>query len=378
MPKWTTDQQTAIDDRGGALLVSAAAGSGKTAVLTERVLTLITDPERPVDIDRLLIVTFSNAAAEEMRQRIAARLYERMEQEPENAVLRRQSLLLGNAEICTIHAFCYRLIRENFQALGLPGDMALGRDGEDELLQAAVLEQLLDEEYEKAEPAFMRLIELFSGSRNDRRVMASLLLLYHFLRNHPFYRDWAAEYITADTETPLDETIWSGLLRQRAAEALQYADDLLRDCMDLLGQSNDEMLWEVVTPVIMQDREMLARLKAEGVRMCICSNTWAEQCEEVLTRLGVADYFEFFYTAQGAKSKAHPEVFHEVLERLGGSEPADAVVCEDAVYATRTARQCGFYLIDIEDETSAADQPELQRLADQYITDWTQLDWTKL
>ena len=99
---------------------------------------------------------------------------------------------------------------------------------------------------------------------------------------------------------------------------------------------------------------------------------------EMLARLGVADCFEFFYTAQGAKSKAHPEVFHEVLERLGGSEPADAVVCEDAVYATRTARQCGFYLIDIEDETSAADQPELQRLADQYITDWTQLDWTKL
>ena len=125
-------------------------------------------------------------------------------------------------------------------------------------------------------------------------------------------------------------------------------------------------------------RELLARLKAEGARMCICSNTWAEQCEEVLTRLGVADYFEFFYTAQGAKSKAHPEVFHEVLERLGGSEPADAVVCEDAVYATRTARQCGFYLIDIEDETSAADKPELQRLADQYITNWTQLDWTKL
>lgn len=144
--EWTPAQKQAITTRGGDLLISAAAGSGKTAVLTERVLTLITDPERPVDIDRLLIVTFSNAAAEEMRQRIAARLYERMEQEPENAVLRRQSLLLGNAEICTIHAFCYRLIRENFQALGLPGDMALGRDGEDELLQAAVLEQLLDEE----------------------------------------------------------------------------------------------------------------------------------------------------------------------------------------------------------------------------------------
>ena len=259
--RWTEAQSRAIRTRGGDLLISAAAGSGKTAVLTERVLTLITDREQPVDIDRLLIVTFSNAAAEEMRQRIAARLYEKMEQEPENAALRRQSLLLGNAEICTIHSFCYRLIRENFQALGLPGDMALGRSGEDELLQAAVLEALLDEEYEKAEPELMRLIELFSGSRNDRRVMSSLLLLYRFLRNHPFYRDWAGEYITADTETPLDETIWSGLLRQRALEALQYADDLLSDCVTLLGRSEDEMLWEVVTPLLEQDREMIRRLQ---------------------------------------------------------------------------------------------------------------------
>ena len=125
-------------------------------------------------------------------------------------------------------------------------------------------------------------------------------------------------------------------------------------------------------------RDTLARLRAEGARMCICSNTWADQCKEVLTRLGVADYFEFFCTAQGAKSKAHPAVFHEVLGRLGGSCPADAVVCEDAVYASRTAKQCGFYLIDIEDETSAADKPELQRLADQYIPDWTKLDWAEL
>ena len=154
--QWTLPQKKAITARGGDLLISAAAGSGKTAVLTERVLSLITDRENPVDIDRLLIVTFSNAAAEEMRQRIAQRLYEKMEQEPENAALRRQSLLLGNAEICTIHAFCYRLIRENFQVLGLPGDMQLGREGENDLLQAAVLEELLDEEYEKAEPEFMR------------------------------------------------------------------------------------------------------------------------------------------------------------------------------------------------------------------------------
>ena len=172
------------------------------------------------------------------------------------------------------------------------------------------------------------------------------------------------------------------LLTMGMADGAAY---LIREYdLPLKMEDYNDVMWDVITKLYETVelkpgvQELLARLKAEGARMCICSNTWAEQCEEVLTRLGVADYFEFFYTAQGAKSKAHPEVFHEVLERLGGSGPADAVVCEDAVYATRTARQCGFYLIDIEDETSAADQPELQRLADQYITDWTQLDWTKL
>lgn len=125
-------------------------------------------------------------------------------------------------------------------------------------------------------------------------------------------------------------------------------------------------------------QEMLAWLKAEGARLCICSNTWAEQCQRVLTRLGVADYFEFFLTAQGAKSKSHPEVFYEALERLGGSDPSTAAVCEDAVYASRTAKQCGFYLVGIADECSASDAPEMRRLADQFLPDWTQLDWEKV
>ena len=240
--KWTRPQSQAIRTRGGDLLVSAAAGSGKTAVLTERVLNLITDREAPVDIDRLLIVTFSNAAAEEMRQRIAQRLYEKMEQEPENRALRRQSLLLGNAEICTIHAFCYRLIRENFQELGLPGDMKLGREGENELIQSAVLEALLDEEYEKGDPDFMRLMELFSGSRSDYGVTQALLQLYDFLRNHPFYRSWAQEHIKADAETPLEETAWCDMLRLSASETLQHAVNLIGECRTLLAGSEDELL----------------------------------------------------------------------------------------------------------------------------------------
>ena len=104
--KWTPAQRAAIDDRGGALLVSAAAGSGKTAVLTERAVRLITDPEHPVDADRLLIVTFTNAAAAELRARIGQALLRRSQAEPSNTALRRQRMLLQRAPICTIDAFC--------------------------------------------------------------------------------------------------------------------------------------------------------------------------------------------------------------------------------------------------------------------------------
>ena len=118
-PRWTPAQRAAIDDRGGALLVSAAAGSGKTAVLTERAVRLITDPEHPVDADRLLIVTFTNAAAAELRARIGQALLRRCQQEPGNTALRRQRMLLQRAPICTMDAFCLDLLHKHFQALSL-------------------------------------------------------------------------------------------------------------------------------------------------------------------------------------------------------------------------------------------------------------------
>ena len=119
-PKWTPAQQAAIADRGGALLVSAAAGSGKTAVLTERAVQLITDPEHPVNADRLLIVTFTNAAAAELRARIGQALLHRSQLQPGNAMLRRQRMLLQRAPICTIDAFCLNLLHKHFQALDIP------------------------------------------------------------------------------------------------------------------------------------------------------------------------------------------------------------------------------------------------------------------
>lgn len=125
-------------------------------------------------------------------------------------------------------------------------------------------------------------------------------------------------------------------------------------------------------------RKLLERLRAEGARCCICSNTWEPQCRTVLTRLGIADDFEFYITAQGEKSKHTPSVFYEAMERLGGADPSGCVVCEDAVYAARTAHAAGFHLLTIADWCSRTDEPELRRISDQFVTDWRELDWEKI
>ena len=109
-------------------------------------------------------------------------------------------------------------------------------------------------------------------------------------------------------------------------------------------------------------RELLARLRAEGARMCICSNTWSDQCKTVLTRLGVDDCFEFYIEAQGPLHKSRPDVFFAALQRLGGIDPHRCAVCEDSLYAARTAHDAGFYVIGIADAASAADEPALRRL----------------
>ena len=165
-PKWTPAQRAAIEDRGGTLLVSAAAGSGKTAVLTERAVRLITDPDHPVDADKLLIVTFTNAAAAELRARIGQALLKRSQQEPGNTALRRQRMLLQRAPICTIDAFCLDLLHKHFQALDIPPDFAPADPGSVEVLKASALAETLEHAY--ADPDFCAFADLYGKGRTDK------------------------------------------------------------------------------------------------------------------------------------------------------------------------------------------------------------------
>ena len=194
---YTPDQQKVIDLRECNILVSAAAGSGKTAVLTERIIGRVCDAKHPVPIDRMLIVTFTNAAAAEMRERIGNALRKRLECEPDNGHLRRQVTLLNNAQITTIDSFCLYLLRNHFHEIELDPGFRIADEGEVKLLKEDVLQEYLEEQYEKGEEAFFDLIEKYAGNGKDEELKKYILKLYHFAQSHPFPEEYLEDCMDA-------------------------------------------------------------------------------------------------------------------------------------------------------------------------------------
>lgn len=220
MPEWTQEQKSAIEDRGGTLLVSAAAGSGKTAVLTERVLRRVTDPENPIDITELLLVTFTRAAAAEMRERIAAAIGAAVAQDPSSVRLRRQLFLVHRAKITTVHALCMSLAREQAAALGIAPDFRLMDENESKILRSEVLEEVLEAAYERADEKFLALSDLLTAGRDDRRLGEVILGTYDKIQAHPdpraFLEDVRAGLYARGMDTPHGRV----LMEQAKAAAL--------------------------------------------------------------------------------------------------------------------------------------------------------------
>ncbi len=155
---FTKEQQQVIDTRNRNLLVSAAAGSGKTAVLVERIIQMILNKEHPVDIDRLLVVTFTNAAAAQMRERIRQAIDRELSKDPFNEHLQRQAALLHKAQITTIDSFCLFVIRNHFHEIGLDPGFRVADEGELKLLQQDTLNELLEQEYDAADTKFLQCV----------------------------------------------------------------------------------------------------------------------------------------------------------------------------------------------------------------------------
>lgn len=209
--KWTANQQKVIDLRRRNILVSAAAGSGKTAVLVERIINMITDKTHPVDIDRLLIVTFTNAAAAEMRERISAAIEKALEEKEADEHLERQLTLLHNAQITTIDSFCLYVVRNHFYEIDIEPNFRIGDEGELKLLREDVLKQVLDAHYENPDKEFSAFMEGYASGKSDAAATEMILELYNFSRSYPWPKQWLASckkgYQITDSKE-LDEAAW--------------------------------------------------------------------------------------------------------------------------------------------------------------------------
>lgn len=190
---FTETQRKVIEQRGCNLLVSAAAGSGKTAVLVERIVEMVCEGENPVDIDRLLVVTFTNAAAAQMREKVSRALNERLSLDPENEHLQRQTTLLYNAQITTIDSFCLFILRNQFHTIGLDPGFRIAEEGEVRLLRQDVLSAVIEDAYGKEDPAFLHCMEYFSVGSRDDAVEKEVLKLYDFAMSMPFPEEWLGQ-----------------------------------------------------------------------------------------------------------------------------------------------------------------------------------------
>ena len=192
-PKWTQEQQNVIDSRGGNLLVAAAAGSGKTAVLVERIIQMILNSDLKIDIDKLLVVTFTNAAASEMRERIGDAISKKLDENPEDEHLQDQLVLLNKASITTIHSFCQEVIKSNFHKINLDPNFRIGDETECSLMKLEAIDETFDILYEQNDEEFCYLVDCYAEKRGDSNLQNLILSIYSFVMASPYPKVWLKE-----------------------------------------------------------------------------------------------------------------------------------------------------------------------------------------
>ena len=227
--KWTNEQLQAINEKGNNILVAAAAGSGKTAVLVERIINKVINEK--IDIDKILVVTFTNAAASEMRERILEAIYKKLEENPLNYHLQRQIILLNKASISTIHSFCLDIIRNNFYEVDASANFRIADTAENDLLKYDVLDDLFEEKYNNNDKDFLNLIEVYTDYRSDDKLKELILNIYKFIQSSPFPEKWIEEKVNqfkGDENKDFSETIWGQVILSTLKDKIEEAVIKLR------------------------------------------------------------------------------------------------------------------------------------------------------
>ena len=234
--KLTPQQEKAVYDRGGKLLVSAAAGSGKTKVLVDRLMTYLTDPKDPANLDEFLMITYTKAAASELRGKIAKKLTERIAQEPENRHLQKQMQRLFLTKISTVHGFCSDLLREYAYRLELPADFRVADENECREIREAVLTELLDQAYsaDRADADFQAFVDTQGLGRDDRLVPELILKVFDSARCHLDPDGWLEECVQNSCVEELEDaaqTVWGQYLMADFREYLAQQIRVIRQCV---------------------------------------------------------------------------------------------------------------------------------------------------
>ncbi|HEX2924958.1 MAG TPA: helicase-exonuclease AddAB subunit AddA [Ruminiclostridium sp.] len=270
--KWTNEQYAAITQRDCNLLVAAAAGAGKTAVLVERIIRKITDEENPVDIDSLLVVTFTNAAATEMRERIGAAISGAIEKNQGSKNISRQLVLLNKASITTIHSFCLEVIRNNFQSIDIDPGFKILDETEATLLKAETLSEMFEEIYENVEENgdFFDLLESYGNNRDDLKIQDMVLNIYGFVQSHPWPEKWLQNHVESyNMEDTCDfgETAWGRILLETSLMRLKGLSGIMNEACEKLKYAQG---LEKYLPVFIEDCENLKKL----IEVCKAPMQW--------------------------------------------------------------------------------------------------------
>ncbi|MEK4324040.1 helicase-exonuclease AddAB subunit AddA [Bacillus sp. FSL K6-3221] len=230
---WTDDQWEAIVSEGQDILVAAAAGSGKTAVLVERLIRKMTRPEDPVDVDRLLVVTFTNASAAEMKHRITEALEKELAKNPGSLHMRRQLSLMNRANISTLHSFCLQVLRTFYYEIDLDPGFRLADQTEGELLGDEVLDELFEDEYKAGRPAFFELVDRYTSDRHDLDLQWLVKRIYEFSRSHPSPEQWMRAFLSlydVDAQTKVEQLPFYPYIKEDLSL-------VFRSCLELLERA---------------------------------------------------------------------------------------------------------------------------------------------
>lgn len=258
--KWTTDQQHAIECCKGSVLVSAAAGSGKTTVLVERVIRRLTDKDNPCSAEDLLIVTFTRAATAQMREKIGAAILKRLSEDPTDRHLRRQYMLLPFAKICTIDSFCNDLVRENFHALGISPDYSLLDNETAVIMKNDVCEAMLERAYEEdSDGSFSGLSDMMSSGSSDEDFAKLIIKMYDISTAYPFPDLWLDSLIEEYSQPDINKSCWGGIIKKYVCDMLDYCVSSSNDMMTAM--ESDPIVADAYGAAVQSDINMYAELR---------------------------------------------------------------------------------------------------------------------